>query len=257
MSFVLSTTPDLCRDPVRLFHPTRYDRACITERIQQLVRATYALQWHRKATEFQHAAECHQTAMCVLGFDHPLARLMEDDVDPEVRRQTIEMLAPPNMTSPVSPRIASPWMDALAVLCCEVGKPRELENLVEAIWHSPALQTERGTIWVLWLCALSCLVFPLDETHPLTRPLVDTVTCTLAHKTSPTSTFSPIQECILTIAFMALTTVVDTTIATVPFRLSPWIQDLDARHDWDLRLEALVRTISKRLVIGKTECLQA
>lgn len=241
-------TMTLCRDPIRLFHPTRYDRECVRQRIQELVRAVYALQWQHKAVEFQHAAECHETAMCVLGFDNQLARLMEDDVDPVVRRQTIEHLAPSNMKSSVSPNVASPWMDALALLCCEAGKPREFETLVDALWYSPALQTERGTVWVMWLCALSCLVFPLDETHPLTEPLVDTVICTLAHKTPPTSTFSPTQECVLTIMFMASTPNEYLT------PLCPW-QGLHARHDDDLRLEALIENISNKIAIGKADCL--
>lgn len=238
----------LCRDPVKLFHPTRYDRACVVNRVQELVRATYELQRRHKAAEFRHAAECHETAMCVLGYDHPLARLMEDDVEPEVRRDTIECLAPSDASSPVPPNAPSQWMDALAVLCCEAGKPREFATLVEALWHSSAMQTERGTIWVLWLCALSCLVFPLDETHPLTRPLIDSVVCTLAHKTPPTSSFSPIQECVLTISFMA-----SSGDGCGP--LSVW-HVTNPENDRDLRLKALVEKLFDRIAVGKANCLK-
>lgn len=244
---VITPTVSLCRDPVRLFHPTHFERRSIIDRIRELVRATYALQWRHKAVELQHASECYQTATCVLGFDQPMAGLMEDDVDPGVRYQTIKLLAPPNMTSPVSPRIATPWMDALSVLCCEMGKPRELEKFVEALWHSPELHTERGTTWVMWLCALSCLVFPLDDAHPLTRSVVDTVTCALANKSLPSFAFSPIQACVLTIVFMASSSDVITP-------LSPWNQ-VNAHHDDDLRLEALVHSISEKIVVGKEDCL--
>jgi len=58
-------TVSLCRDPSLLFHPTGYRRQCVVDRIRELVRATYALQWRHKAIELQHAPECHQTAMCV------------------------------------------------------------------------------------------------------------------------------------------------------------------------------------------------
>lgn len=215
------------------------------DRIRELVRATYALQWLHKSVELQHAPECHQTALCVLGFDHPLACLMEDDVDPSVRSHTIKLLAPPNMTSPVPPQIATPWMNALSVLCCEAGKPREMEKFVEALFHSPELQTERGTIWMMWLCLLSCLVFPLDDDNPLTRSVMDTMTCTLANKSTPTFDFTPIQECVLTIMFMASTC---DAIQT----LRPW-NDVNAKHDDDLRLEALIENIAGKIVVGESD----
>ena len=239
---------NLCRDPVRLFHPTDYDRACIADRVHELVSALYTLQRRHKALGLRHAPECHETAMCVLGYDHPLARLMEDDVDPTVRCDTITLLAPKN-ASTVEPSLSiSPWIDALAVLCCEDGKPREFETLVRALGHSPAMQTERGTVWMLWLCALSCLVFPLDETHPLTGPLIDSVVCTLAHKTPPTTSFSPIQECVLTICFLAST-------GGYCGPLSPW-QAANSPNDRDLRLEALMDNLSTRMAVGRSECLE-
>ena len=223
-----------------------YENECIKQRVQELVRAMYALQWRHKAIELQHTAECHQTAICVLGYEHPLAHLMDDDVDPGVRSQTIELLAPPKMPSPVPSHIATPWIDALSVLCCEAGKPREMDAFVDALWCSPELQSERGTIWVMWLCLLSCLVFPLDSAHPLTRSVMDTLTCTLANKTPPTFAFSPIQECVLTITFMACTG------GIVP-PLRTWY-DTDAIDDDDLRLEALLHTISQKIVVGGVDC---
>ena len=235
----------LCRDPSLLFHPTRYRRDCIMDRIRELVRAMYALQWLHNAVELQHAPECHQTALCVLGFDHPLACLMEDDVDPSVRSHAIKLLAPPNMASPVPSQIATPWMDALSVLYCEAGKPREMGKFVEALFHSPELQTERGTIWIMWLCLLSCLVFPLDNDKPLTRSVMDTLTCTLANKSTPTIAFSPIEECVLTIVFMAST---GDAIET----LRPW-NDGNAKHDDDLRLEALIKNIAEKIVVGESD----
>lgn len=247
-SFREAVTPNvsLCRDPVRLFHPAHYERKLVSDRVRELVRATYALQWRHKAVELQHAAECHETATCVLGFDHPMARVMEEDVDPGVRSLMIKLLAPKSMPSPVPAHIATPWMDALSVLCCESGKPREMETFVEALWCSPELKSERGTMWVMWLCALSCLVFPLDASHPLTRPVVDSVTCALASKTLPTSTFTPIQECVLTIMFMACNG------GVVP-PLRPWC-DENAKHDDDLRLEALLQTIGEKIVVGGVDC---
>lgn len=239
-------TVSLCRDPSLLFHPTRYRRQCVEDRIRELVRATYALQWRHKAIELQHAPECHQTAMCVLGFDHPLASLMEDNVDPSVRSQTIALLAPPNMTSPLPSHISTPWMNALSMLCCEVGKPREMEKFVEALFRSPELQTEHGTIWVMWLCLLSCLVFPLDANNPITRSVMDTLTCTLANKTTPTVGFSPIEECVLTIMLMA------STGDVIP-SLRPW-SGINVRHDQDLRLRALIENISGKIVVGGKDC---
>lgn len=238
-------TRSLCRDPSLLFHPTRYKRNCVEDRIRELVRATYALQWLRKAVELQHAPECHQTALCVLGFDHPLACLMEDDVDPSVRSHAIKILAPPNMTSPVPSQVATLWMDALCVLYCEAGKPREMETFVNVLFHSPELQTERGTIWIMWLCLLSCLVFPLDNDNPLTRSIMDTTTCTLANKSTPTVAFSPIEECVLTVMFMA-----STGDATQTLR--PW-NEVSAKHDDDLRLEALIENIAGKIVVGKSD----
>ena len=235
----------LCRDPSLLFHPTRYRRDYIMDRIRELVRAMYALQWLHKAVELQYAPECHQTALCVLGFDHPLTCLMEDDVDPSVRSHAIKLLAPSNMTSPVPSQIATPWMDALSVLYCEGGKPREMAKFVEALFHSPELQTERGTIWVMWLCLLSCLVFPLDNDNPLTRSVMDTLTCTLANKSTPTVAFSPIEECVLTIMFMAST-------ADAIQTLRPW-NDANAKHDDDLRLEALIEHIAGKIVVGDSD----
>lgn len=239
----------LCRDPVLLFHPTRYDRACVTERIQELVKATYALQCQHKRDELRHAAECHETAACVLGRNHPLARLMEDDIDPDVRKETINLLTQKNgYLSAWNATTPSPWMDALALLSCEAGKPREVEMLVEALWHSPAMETERGTIWILWLCALSCLIFPLDESHPLTKPLMDSLICTLAHKTQPTSSFSLIEECVLTICFLA-----SSEGDCGPLRTWEAVNPL---NDQNLRLRALVDNLSGRMAIGRSECLE-
>ena len=184
--------------------------------------------------------------MCVLGYDHPLARLMEDDVDSTVRQKTIEYLTPSDAWSSLPSNTASQWTDALAVMCCEAGKPRKFAILVEALWHSSAIKTERGTIWILWLCALSCLVFPLDDTHVLTRPLIDSVICTLAHKTPPTSSFSPIEECVLTICFLASS---GDECGTLRVWSSENLQD-----DRDLRLEALMKKLHSQMAVGKANC---
>ena len=242
----VKATRILCRDPVQLFHPTQYDRDCVANRVEELVLAVYELQRRHKASELRHAAECHETAMCVLGYDHPLARLMEDDVDSTVRQKTIENLTPSHAWSSPPPNAASPWLDALAVMCCETGKPRKFAILVEALLHSSAIKTERGTIWILWLCALSCLVFPLDETHVLTRPLIDSVICTLARKTPPTSSFSPIEECVLTICFLASRR---DECGTLRVWSSENLQD-----DRDLRLEALVKKLHSQIAVGKANC---
>ena len=229
----------LCRDPISLFHPVRYDPAKVIDRIHELVSATFVLQCQHKAFELRHAPECHETAMCVLGYDHPVARIMEDDTDPVVRQKTIEPLS---SLMPSLPRTSSNWMQALAMLTCETGKPREFALLVEA------LQTERGTVWMLWLCPLSCLVFPLDESHPLTRPLLDSVICALFGKTLPTSTHSPIQECVLTICFLAMD-------GNLGGTLRLW-EEQDSPHDRDLRLRALVDHVSDNVALGKSHCLE-
>ena len=242
---IVTPTRAICRDPISLFHPVRYHPAKVIDRIHELVSATFVLQCRHKAFELQHAPECHETAMCVLGYDHPVARIMEDDADPVVRQKTIELLS-----SSISslPRTSSNWMQALAMLTCETGKPREFASLVEALEHSLVIQTERGTVWMLWLCALSCLVFPLDESHPLTRPLVDSVICTLLGKTPPTSTHSSIQECVLTICFLAMD-------GNLGGTLRLW-KEQDSPHDRDLRLRALVDHVSDNVALGKSNCLK-
>ena len=134
------------------------------------------------------------------------------------------------------------------MLTCETGKHREFASLVEALERSPVMQTERGTVWMLWLCALSCVVFPLDESHPLTRPLVDSVICTLLGKTPPTSTHFPIQECVLTICFLAMD-------GNLGGTLRLW-KEQDSPHDRDLRLRALVDHVSDNVALGKSHCLK-